>query len=634
MTEIHAFDPDGTPSPGATAGVGTIVADAVSTDSAVRAALDKSYRRGHSVEEYGAVGDGIFDATDALQLAADAALAGGGHLYIPAGDWRVARPVDVAAPIQCDGRLIIDSASTGEVRIVRTLAPVTLGVLSGLAEGSMTVGGIGGLTGDLYLTSTEQLIGRNNGTPGQQYVKAELSTVVTEAGEVSPPIAITYDSAASVTATLHPAEPALVIDGLKIVVDGTTGAHPQGIVSLTRSGVTFNDLSVISESSAALTNAVVIRRSSNVEINRGTIRGFTLDGAGYGIARYHTANVRLNDVTVTDCRHCVSGLYNKDTFITRGRYVGGIDDHWHWGLYLTDVTSTVNSGLGHVQGAGRDLVITGGSFAGGRQLVAIRADTPEMAGKLIVRGGWAWAPSPDATVRRIVGYSTTTLPMFGYGRRLKSPDLTIVEDGAVTLPPGGASLEVVRTSGAAFQREHWKRVEIRRVTFPVGRGALAVFYDRGDEGLSGSAVTPQFVMEQMDFTAAGDSVILSDTGEQAGPKIDLTIRDCTGLYLKLPESGLGRVGIERSSVARVFRAAVSATKQPGSISYLDCRMDATQFNGSIWADFIRCVWSGVSSNPTLGLNGMCKSFIGNLVAVTATAPTHPDGYRDPAYYKA
>ena len=100
MTEIHAFDPDGTPSAGAEAGVGSIMAATLDpqvasfigqfAETETKVAMDRAYRRGFSVKEWGAKGDGTTDDSVAIQAAADAVAAYGidAVLYFPEGVYR------------------------------------------------------------------------------------------------------------------------------------------------------------------------------------------------------------------------------------------------------------------------------------------------------------------------------------------------------------------------------------------------------------------------------------------------------------------------------------------------------------------------------------------------------------------
>ena len=58
-------------------------------------ALDRKYRRGYSVKEYGAVGNGTTDDTAAIQAAADAAFQDGAALHFPAGNYRTSSTLRV-----------------------------------------------------------------------------------------------------------------------------------------------------------------------------------------------------------------------------------------------------------------------------------------------------------------------------------------------------------------------------------------------------------------------------------------------------------------------------------------------------------------------------------------------------------
>ena len=121
MTEIHAFDPDGTPSPGAEAGVSAImattldpqVASYVATATQTRAALDESYTQkpAPAEREYWVTPRGD-DAADGLTLAtakrtitaAVAALAGAaGTIHLGAGTFALAGDVAITSNLRILG---------------------------------------------------------------------------------------------------------------------------------------------------------------------------------------------------------------------------------------------------------------------------------------------------------------------------------------------------------------------------------------------------------------------------------------------------------------------------------------------------------------------------------------------------
>lgn len=607
------------------------------TRTAINAANVQQAERGglFNILDYGA-DTAATDNSAAIQATESAARAGGGTLYIPAGAWRIASPVDVAVSIRADGEVLVAASSRGRVNVVRILTPATAEVSGDVSAGSGNMAGLAGRMGDLYLTSTEHLVERNNGTPGQHYVKSEVSKIVSTAGAVSPPIRITYNSPSTVTATVYPTEPTLNLDKLRITVDGAgSEADDYAYLTIMRSDVTIDDLAVVNESSADLTNAVVVRQATNVEFNRPTVHGFNKAGTGYGIARYNTADVRINNPRITGCRHAVSGLWNKDTTIDRGTSEGGLDDHWAWGFHVNHHNSTVGAGLTHVLVAGADVVVTGGTFTGGRNLLGIRADTPEMSGTLALQGDWEWTPAASAPTKWIMGYSTPNLPAFDHGRTLHSPARATISRGIVNLA-SGAGLYGIYEGGADFPHEYWGTLTVDGTRRTPGGVFTAVNADRNPTAHPGATVGTHVIVRGLGLTAAGDTVIVSDKGDTGvGPSWSVAVQDCTGFYLKLAERGIESVTVDRTEVRRVFRSGVSSAPSDIGLKFRDCTMSSVNFNGTHRADFSRCVWKGSAISTALAMDLRVKSYIGNLHHQSATGhPTQPDGYRSTSFYKA
>lgn len=518
------------------------------------------------IRNYGAALDGVTDDTAAVQSAADAALKTGRTLYIPHGNVRLTGAVNIATSVRSDGHILIDSSSTGAVNIVRAKPSVTFTRLEGLSAGSQHIGGLGGSTGDLYLRSSEHLVERNNGAQDQHYIKSELSRVISASGKTSLPLAVTYNNSATVAAVLYPNEPPVTLDRLSILVDGGKGTHPAGFLTIARSDVTCNSLSVLNTSSAGLTNGVVLREAANIEFNYGVIHGFALQGAGYGIARYNTIDVRIIDSRMTGCRHCVSGLANKSTRITRGAYEGGLDDHWCWGFYVDDIQSTVSAGKSHVQAAGADVVVTGGTFTGGRNVLGIRGDTPEMAGSFILEGEWTWTPEASKSALWAMGYTTQNLPEFNYGRPLRSPSKARVSGGQLNLPPGQLC-SIINIFGARFTHEYWEDIEISRVQMSDTALVIAIWTDRNSAVYTVRVGAPIIRISDMEFQSPSDSILIHNTGTTPGLAIYIEVIRCCNLYLKLPNSGLGRIQIDNPVVRHWLSATIASNPGIGPIRF-------------------------------------------------------------------
>lgn len=98
--------PEGPEGPQGLPGVNAVPADEavatyVTSPSQTRGVLDAAYRSHVSVKEYGAVGDGATDDSDAV---AAALVAGGGrHVYFPPGHYRLTRNFDVPANTTISG---------------------------------------------------------------------------------------------------------------------------------------------------------------------------------------------------------------------------------------------------------------------------------------------------------------------------------------------------------------------------------------------------------------------------------------------------------------------------------------------------------------------------------------------------
>lgn len=80
------------------------VASFITSDTEVRRELDKTYKRGFSVKEYGAVGDGVTDDTAAIQACADAALSASPNatVYIPEGRYKTTGTIRIRCAL--DGK--------------------------------------------------------------------------------------------------------------------------------------------------------------------------------------------------------------------------------------------------------------------------------------------------------------------------------------------------------------------------------------------------------------------------------------------------------------------------------------------------------------------------------------------------
>jgi hypothetical protein len=591
-----------------------------------------------NLRDFPVVGDGVADDTAAVQAAATAAATAGRTLFVPAGTYRLTARVDVTTSMVCDGVFTIDTSNTtASIRFARALAPVVLttAALGGLTSGSNTITGLAGALGTLALTSTDHVIERNNGV-GQFYVKAETQQVVNELGGIVPPLNSTY-SVATLTATLYPDEAPLIIDRLRVTLTGTTALPANDhYVGVYRSNVTLNDLQVHNPTAGQPVSAVRTQSAANVTLNTPKIHGFDQAGAGYGIAVYSSSNVVINNGNVTRCRHTVSGLNNKVLTVDGGSYDGAIDTHWGSDLRLLNLSVNVAAGLSCVGVAGKNVTVDNCTFTGGRTMVGIRADSPELDGTVSIQNS-RWSPAPGGTLAWIVGVSSPTLAYFDFGRVVLNPKKTLLRNIVVTMPDATATLYAVYGSGNPVPQTYWADIEIDRVRVSGGAGWAALTLDKDGANHATDTKGTVAAISNLDFTTGPgvDNVYINNTGDVTDAKgFDLTVTSCLGVYMKVPENGMVSVVVRNSTVRRLYRTVASASPVQGAYLFTGNVLEAMAFNGYFVADFRDNLWTGAAASTQMTTDQRAKSYKGNRHAVGATGfPALTDGYTSATYYQ-
>lgn len=613
-------------------------------DSNSRQAADKLFKRDISPYSFGAIGNGTTDDTAAVIAAAAAARDAGVTLYIPFGTFRLTARVDVFGDIRCDGRFVAAENSAGSIRLARASTPTILtpSSLTGLTAGSTQIGGLGGSLGTIVLTSTERLINRDSAA-NPYYTKTETVAVVDSNGTVSPPIESTYDLA-QVSVTFHPVDASTTASKITFTVDGAVAGTSDNRVSVYRSNVTLEDPTVINSTVHAATSAIRIQDAATISVIRPIITGFTRDGAGYGIAAYNTVDINVFDANITRCRHALSGRHTKKITAVRGTYEGGIDNHWNLGLILDGVSSIARSGGTHIAIAGRDVIARGNcNFYGGRNVVGIRLDTPELGGELTIVDCTWW---PEASAQPwMVGYSSLSRTLFDFGRTVLSPDVTRLQRIKINnMAPW--DMRLINIGGnLLFNRKYWRKVIIDDVEV-INPGALWAYVDsKTNLYHPGETVASDVLVRNVKFpnVASSFAVYIGDTEDAAGGgKFNVRIEKCDGVRVSWPEMAMGVVAMEGGELLQWIRSSTSAqlpatagTVAPGDYSLTGVNVAGTVFNGRTEIDFRLCRMSGAIASTTLAINDRVKSYDNNRHAVGVTgAPTRANGYRNPAYYSA
>lgn len=602
--------------------------------AAVQSVLDAKVDKGTlaiNVADEGVILDGTTDNQTAMQAAADKARALGRALYVPAGDVWWSGEVKLYTSSRWDGTMVVKSAAPSKLTIARALAAVdiTPSALGGLTAGSSKVTGAGGQTGTLMLYSTDELIKRDG--DGSPYLKQEVS-VIGEEGRVVPPIAHTYDVSKLATARVHPIEPPVTVTGLTVQVTGTGSAGTDAYVQVERDNVTLDGFSAFSPTAADPAIALSIRECVGVRVERPVIEGFKRLDLGYGIFPSLAASVEIVQPQIVRCRYTITNTYAKDITVKGGVLAGTADAHWCDGITFEGTEIMVGSGESCVQVAGSDLTVQRCVMSGGRNMVGIREDTPELKGALTIRDT-TWLPGSHPTVWAVGGANLNNGSAFDFGRTLTLPSsLTI--DGLTIITAGTTGfVRVLSDTTRSWSRTNWGRVQLSRIAHSSGPALFsAATYELS--GRAAGSPPLSLTVRECDFTASvTDHVYLSNTGEAAAGA-RLSVIDCVGTLIKMPEVGVASLLVRGGTLAQLYRTATAVAPSLGQIVLDGVEATALAVSGLFEWDLRGVTWSGAATSSNKTMDGRTRSITGGILRRVGStgSPTQADGYKSATYY--
>ncbi len=130
-----------------------------------------------------------------------------------------------------------------------------------------------------------------------------------------------------------PPQTPIAINGLSIevsAIDSQNRVKPiaDTTMSVTRSGVTINNLKIVcTDRNALLSSLLGVGSAANITFNDAFLSGATYHGLGYNILNTNVANVTYNNCVSVNCRDAMAGNHGKNVTINGGRYFC-IDDHY------------------------------------------------------------------------------------------------------------------------------------------------------------------------------------------------------------------------------------------------------------------------------------------------------------------
>lgn len=593
-----------------------------------------------NAKDYG-LKDTNADNSAAIQAAADVARDSNRILYIPSGTYKLTQSVNIYTSVECRGIITIDANSAGRIFIARKNASQVIdpNSVAGLTAGSTKIDGTP-KNGNVSIVSNDALITRYG--VAQTYTKNEQLRVLND-GSVFMPVEFTYNLAAITAMTFYPREDKRTINNLQISVIGTSGTATR-FLYVNGNDIEFNGLRVYNNSSITIDVGVFVGDSDTVTFNEADVRGFNLAGGGYGFLLERTLNTVFNNCNIGACRHPIAGRHNHLVTVNGGVLHGGFDSHWCVGIYLNNVTSYTNvySGvIDHVLVAGSgDVVVNGGKFYGGRQLVSLRNDTPTLNGTVTVRDA-EWWPSAAITgeatnTRAVVGNGLTYDGWVGHNFNmvLSLPDVAITN---TKIHATGLDVCLYLIPDMRQDRTHPKNV--RFANNQLLDILTSVFYGlRYMDSGTGQPSNCKVIIDGGQHSTVGNMIELQQPAGVGAPVIawDINISNYPFVGMRFSELVNLKIRIRDSVLKSINRIAGTLATFAGNIIVENCSVDSLFLNGDFVIDFMNNVWSG---NATVGggspnMDAHVKSLSNNLFLLTSNGtPTQANGYKNATYYK-
>lgn len=384
--------------------------------------------------------------------------------HVPNGVYNIdpSAPIEIATSGVCEGTFRLPQTNTASwFSIVRddAGAVVSAAAWNTLSRGTRVANAANARGKNIYIASSEILIERVGGSP---YLKQELIRV-NDRGDFTTPLCCSYTSNSGLTVTAHTPSRPISVEGLAVRRYGTSTAVTQTI-RCSRDNVEMNSPEVINENPASpLAQGIVIAYCADVTLNKPRATGLQYSGLGYGILTTGTIGVTVNDAVVQDARHGLSGAYTADTTINGGNWSDGIDDHWGNRMTINDAKVYCPDGGSAVLYAGYDITINDISVVGGRNVLAIRTDTPSLGGTVRMRNINIVSHPATGTTYYMFGFASPTLTITGttFTTKPTMPDLVEIDGVSWDIGAGFTNAYVAYLSCLNSPHTNWGDVTLK-----------------------------------------------------------------------------------------------------------------------------------------------------------------------------
>lgn len=408
-------------------------------------------------EAFGSVGTAGIDVTDKYIKFAAASSARKLPWVVGAGEHFInpSAPINFTTSGITHGLIVMDRANpNATVAFVRDDEGEVVDVTAwNLTSGIRDIGATNAANKVVHIDSSEILIERLNNAP---YVKREM-VLLDASGSTSRPLTNTYNDKSKVSARAwEQSNPTYVKIKIKLIGTGTGASL--GSVRVERDNCVVEEEYIrTGDSNLAVFSSAY--QCFNPVFIRPKVEGVHLDGSGYGILFSSTLNNRVEFGYMPNCRHSTSGRHNIDGVVLGG-YYRNVDDHWGVNWLIQDCTFDPGIGSNCIGYAGADLTIIRPIQLSGRSLTGLRADTPSLAGRVLIDTPTVY--SKGETSHYLGLFQLTSLAVLSFTTMPTLPDEIIIENPKLEIDVTGANARyLVRTTTWAVEHKPIGKITIR-----------------------------------------------------------------------------------------------------------------------------------------------------------------------------
>lgn len=574
-------------------------------------------------EAFGSVGNADVDVTDKFINFAAASSARKLPWIVGAGEHFInpSAPINFTTSGVTHGVIVMDRSNpNATVAFVRDDDGEAVDVTAwNLTAGIRNIGATNAANKVVHIDSSEILIERLNNAP---YVKREM-VLLDASGSTSRPLTNTYNDKSKVYATAwEQSDPIYVKINVKLIGVGTGASS--GSVLVQRDNCVVEE-EYIRTGDANLSLFSVVSQCINTVFIRPKVEGVKLDGSGYGIMFSSTLNSRVEFGNMPNCRHSIAGRHNIDGVVLGGFYKD-FDDHWGVNWLIQDCTFDPGLGGNCIGMAGADLTIIRPTQLSGRSLTDVRADTPYLAGRVLIDTPTVYSKGELSHYQGL--FSLTNLAVLPFTTMPALPDEIIIENPKLEVDVTGSNLRfIVFATDWAVEHKPIGKIKIRGTGNFRGDDVMGVLMNANSTRQRGRNTIID-IDGDFDFGNGTAAYIYGDASASTTTASSVKLRGVSG-NLRFSSKGIQNLTVNSPSKIKSITNDGNITDFPSNVKF---EFNNVEFvGGAIAANFRNmifnsCAFTGLYTQfPIFMTGGSISSYVSLIGCVkTVEQPNMPE----------